>query len=240
MIQNNLLLKLSNPQGFLHGSPTKGNTSYLTTDLDPNQRKNYKAAGVLPITRNGNQTYVLLGKELTWPSRTHCLNFLGGKRTLTDCDAEDTASREFWEESRKIVPQDLLCNELRTSPQRKIFWASFAKYVFFIHPMREDSASFFSIDDLCEKFSQITVAEENAEMVSLHKISLEKLLNGVEANKKYKQKILLEDSNGQIIELGYLASTMLANKDLNNYLKQFICTKNPKESQILSHQLLGR
>jgi 8-oxo-dGTP pyrophosphatase MutT (NUDIX family) len=66
----------------------------------PKCSKDHDAAGVLPYTIRDGEVWVLLGHE---PGRPYWTDFVGG-REMEDCTPQETAAREFAEESRLAYP----------------------------------------------------------------------------------------------------------------------------------------
>ncbi len=79
---------------------------------------------MLPYRRNGGQVEILLGREYRAADLGVVLNVLGGQRSERKDDSlEDTALREFWEESARVVPSAVLQRMLLD------FQSAYARYL---------------------------------------------------------------------------------------------------------------
>jgi len=105
--------------------------SDLLDEIPPLIEENYCAAGILPFCKRDNLSLVLLGKEvrgkeLSWSD-------FGGKREAMDKKVQDTAIREFMEETGGLYLdcKDTFVENLNRSALKKI-WNVGGKYVLFL------------------------------------------------------------------------------------------------------------
>jgi len=103
-----------------------------------------------------------LGKE----GHTDQFNFFGGKRELTDKDAEETAAREVNEESNGLIDFQSLLSLLRNQNERKLIWYKFGKYVLFLLNLDSTQVrnSLGDLSDLPKKFDSMQTRGPHCEM----------------------------------------------------------------------------
>jgi len=160
--------------------------SYVAKDLKEQEAKGYKAAGALPYRRDeDNKVWVLLGLEQRNRSdATLYLNLLGGMRERKDKDAQETAVREFWEESGGLLDDKVfhdIVNTLRTSQKRQVFWVALGKYALFAYEMNHDI-------DINERYNRLPLEERFTDcstVDSLHWVLLSDLLGSVKQQKDH-------------------------------------------------------
>ena len=91
--------------------------TYVSVEANsPNCLRDYLAAGVLPYTLESGDVWILLGHE---PKDPHWTDFVG-KREEEDCLPEETAAREFAEESRLAYPTSETSQRIRESKSHAV------------------------------------------------------------------------------------------------------------------------
>lgn len=89
-------------------TPKKGDmlpVSCVCNELSPSIRSNYRAAGILPISMNiRKESFVLIGQEIR--GKMHVWSEFGGKIEKEDKTVEETALREFMEETEYCFVKD--------------------------------------------------------------------------------------------------------------------------------------
>ena len=76
----------------------------------------HSAAGVLPYAELNGKVHLLLGHE---PGQRYWTDFVGGRKDI-DCNAVDTAAREFAEESRLAYPASETLPKLQHGGPEKV------------------------------------------------------------------------------------------------------------------------
>lgn len=111
--------------------------NYMTFNgqLNPNERVNYRAAGVAPIQVHlpTRRILLLLINEIRQDKVEPELYFSGGKREFEDQTSDVTAYREFWEETAEILSPNFLKQTSKTIHTRPVMWKYKGKIALYLH-----------------------------------------------------------------------------------------------------------
>lgn len=177
--------------------------SYITADLLEQEVQGYKSAGVLPFRKDENdKVWLLLGVERRKRSDpTPYLNFLGGKRDQNDSDAVDTAVRELFEETGKLLAEERvleIAQSLREKADRQVMWVAAGKYALLPYEMNHDF-------DLPERFGSAQANRAFSPVNSLHWVEISELLESVKQGKDH----LSSESGARLNIYSFLAAVLL-------------------------------
>jgi len=200
--------------------------NYLRKRLHANDAAFYSAAGVLPYrvvtTTKGAQkrhtVEILLGvedqfdkvKKRVLPDR---INFLGGKREKGDMSAENTAVREFWEESGGLLGPESTTRVIQNL--ETVLWFRNGKYALFLHQLCSRD------QDLPKRYSAHCGARpsEMREMKDLMWIPLD-LSSDQRSSKTGKERIGLRETGSR--RIGFLVGAVLSSLELKRYFQALL------------------
>lgn len=177
-------------------------TSYTSTKtLNEQEAVGYKSAGILPYRKDEEgKVWVLLGIERrTRADPTLYLNFLGGMRHKPDVDAVETAVRELFETTGRLLANEKvmdIANNLRTKEDAQVMWIAAGKYALYPYELDHDL-------DIHERYNDVPKTSFNT-VHSLHWVNLAELLDAVKEKKDY----LGADSGSGLNIYSFLATAL--------------------------------
>jgi len=121
----------------------------VSSRLSPADAAGFRAAGVVAFRRAaGGAVWVLLGRERLSGPRAYSgrLNLLGGKIDAGESAAQ-TAARECWEESGRLLDQRSLLQRVERSD---VSWHPQAKYALHFLELSDDNEA-----DVCERYAAV-------------------------------------------------------------------------------------
>jgi len=130
----------------------------------------FAAAGVLLYCFQSGDLQVLLGEEYRLEGLV--LNVLGGERNDKESKSQDTASREFREESGYLISKADISYLISQSMTRLVY-LGFAKYYLYCVQCLE------SLSDLDRRYNDLTKRPIECEMDRLHLIRWSYLVSAV-------------------------------------------------------------
>lgn len=160
-IEKNSMMEISN------SSNNKKNSSSSSSSTAAAE---FAAAGVLLYRFQSGDLKVLLGEE--YRTEGLVLNVLGGKRNDKESKSQDTASREFREESGYLISKAEISYLIAQSTTRLVY-LGFAKYYLYCVQCPE------SLSDLDRRYNDLTKRPIECEMDRLHWIRWSYLVSAV-------------------------------------------------------------